>query len=308
MFHTPWKAYFGGACPFLKSFLVGGIGAASKPNSVVPPRQFPPDATQPKGIYLHYYQFQIKSYRAATDHLTNEEDLAYRRLIEHYYDTEQPITQNIPLVSRRLRLGIPEVETILHEFFVLQDDGWHHEFCDEEIAKYHAYTEKQKANGIKGGRPKKEQENPKKPTGLPKKPSVKPITNKEQLITNNKQIQDTPSGLSLEAWEKWVNYRKEIKKPYKSPSSILAAQKKLASFGNQQMKSVDESISNQWQGLFEPRKEKTNAGEIFNILSGRASDGDTNGRTITGEATIIHQQSLRDNGDDVRNQFHNEVE
>jgi uncharacterized protein YdaU (DUF1376 family) len=40
---------------------------------------------------MHYYKFNIADYRSATAHLTNEEDLAYRRLLDMYYDTEVPI-------------------------------------------------------------------------------------------------------------------------------------------------------------------------------------------------------------------------
>ena len=35
---------------------------------------------------MHYYSFHINDYRAATAHLSNEEDLAYRRLIEAWRD------------------------------------------------------------------------------------------------------------------------------------------------------------------------------------------------------------------------------
>jgi len=37
---------------------------------------------------MHYYQFNIKTYIASTAHLTNGEDLAYRRLIDHYYSND----------------------------------------------------------------------------------------------------------------------------------------------------------------------------------------------------------------------------
>jgi hypothetical protein len=62
-------------------------------------------------------------------------------------------------------------------------------------------------------------------------------------------------GLNEEAWNKWLKYRKDIKKPLK-PASFELAQKKLASFGNRQMDAVDNSIANGWTGLFPPPKEK----------------------------------------------------
>lgn len=63
-------------------------------------------------------------------------------------------------------------------------------------------------------------------------------------------------GLNSEAWDRWVKYRKEIRKPLKSADSIELAQKKLASFGDRQMDAVENSICNGWTGLFPPPKEK----------------------------------------------------
>lgn len=56
-------------------------------------------------------------------------------------------------------------------------------------------------------------------------------------------------GLDVEAWERWLQYRKAIKKPLK-PVSYEAAQKRLAAFGYQQAAVVEQSIANGWQGLF----------------------------------------------------------
>jgi hypothetical protein len=65
-------------------------------------------------------------------------------------------------------------------------------------------------------------------------------------------------GLDLKAWQLWLDYRKEIRKPLKSMSQQLAA-KKLASYGKDQQKVVEQSIENGWTGLF-PLVEKSNKG------------------------------------------------
>lgn len=56
-------------------------------------------------------------------------------------------------------------------------------------------------------------------------------------------------GLDAQAWERWLDYRKQIRKPLK-PVSIPAAQRKLAAFGADQAAVVEQSIANSWQGLF----------------------------------------------------------
>jgi hypothetical protein len=62
-------------------------------------------------------------------------------------------------------------------------------------------------------------------------------------------------GLDLKAWNMWIEYRKQLRKPLPK-ASIELAQKKLAAFGHRQMEAVEYSISNGYQGLFEPKKLK----------------------------------------------------
>ena len=155
---------------------------------------------------MHYYNFNIGDYMKHTLHLTPEEDLAYRRLLDMYYDTEAPIPSNIPLVSRRLRMDVKVVESVLNEFFELTDEGFKNYRADGEIADYHKFLEKQKANGRLGGRPKKG----KKPIGNPAITQTEPkkSLNNKQQTTNNKQS-IAPIGFDLF----WDAYDKKVGKP-----------------------------------------------------------------------------------------------
>ena len=163
---------------------------------------------------MHYYQLNIKSYQAATSHLSNDEDLAYRRLMDFYYDTEFPISAKpnkptaLRVLSRRLRLAIPDLETVLDEFFTFDDECWKNEYCDQVIFDYKSFLEKQRANGSKGGRGNKANANPNKPKPLPKEPKPKPtINNKQETINHIKTI--SPNGFDLF----WNAYNKKIGKP-----------------------------------------------------------------------------------------------
>ena len=159
---------------------------------------------------MHYYNFNIGDYMKHTLHLTPEEDLAYRRILDMYYDTESAIPSNIPLVSRRLRMDSKIVESVLNEFFDLTEEGYKNYRADGEIADYHKFLEKQKANGRLGGRPKKG----KKPIGNPPITQAEPkksLNNKQQTI-NNKQI-NTPEGVSDDLWKDFLVYRKRLKAP-----------------------------------------------------------------------------------------------
>ena len=80
---------------------------------------------------MHYFQFHIGDYRAATAHLSNEEDLAYRRLLDMYYDTEQPIPADTQWVARRIRMPEIVIKTVLQDMFVEAENGsWTNERAD----------------------------------------------------------------------------------------------------------------------------------------------------------------------------------
>jgi uncharacterized protein YdaU (DUF1376 family) len=166
---------------------------------------------------MHYYNFNIGDYIKHTMHLTVEEDITYRRLLDLYYDTESPIPTDIHWVSRRLRMGSEVVESVLKEFFDLTDEGYRNYRADAEIADYHAYIDKQRSNGKLGGRPKKSSG---KPTANPSQTQVEPkksLNNKQQPTNNNQQpIVKTlaaPDGVSPATWSDFLQVRKAKKAP-----------------------------------------------------------------------------------------------
>lgn len=72
------------------------------------------------------YWFDIAHYWATTAHLSDEEDLAYRRLLDLYYDnSEKPISCDIMSVSAEISVYPCIIRKILNEFFIVKDDGWH---------------------------------------------------------------------------------------------------------------------------------------------------------------------------------------
>jgi hypothetical protein len=64
--------------------------------------------------------------------------------------------------------------------------------------------------------------------------------------------------LNLDAWSRWDQYRREIRKPIK-PASVQAAQRKLAGFGLDQSAVVEQSVGQGWTGLF-PLKDRPGKG------------------------------------------------
>ena len=85
---------------------------------------------------MHFYLFHIGDYRSATAHLSNEEDLAYRRLLDMYYDQDGPIIDDLAWVARRIRMSMDVTEQMLTEMFIQEDDGWHNDRCDRDIESW----------------------------------------------------------------------------------------------------------------------------------------------------------------------------
>lgn len=86
---------------------------------------------------MNFYPFHIGDYISHTYHLSDAEDLAYRRMIDIYYLAEQPFNDS-STIARKVRSTTEIVDNILREFFTFEDDGcWHNKRIDEEIAKYH---------------------------------------------------------------------------------------------------------------------------------------------------------------------------
>lgn len=109
---------------------------------------------------MHHYPFHPGDYLLATCHLDPMHDLAYRRLLDYYYVEEKPIPTETNWVSKRIRMPKDVIDEVLAEFFKLTEDGWRHTRCDAEIAAYYHKAEVAKANGMKGGRPKKTNKKP----------------------------------------------------------------------------------------------------------------------------------------------------
>jgi uncharacterized protein YdaU (DUF1376 family) len=90
---------------------------------------------------MHFYQFHIGDYKSHTHHLSMFEDLAFRRLLDHYYLHEAPIKQRDIARQIGMRDNEQEVLAVLNEFFISTEDGFINPRADTEIAKYRKFSE-----------------------------------------------------------------------------------------------------------------------------------------------------------------------
>ena len=158
---------------------------------------------------MNYYPFHIGDYISHTSHLTDEEDLAYRRMIDLYYMTEAPFPNDASWIARRVRTNTSIVTTLLNEFFELEsDDLWHSSRADKEIAKYLFLSE----SGKKGAEKRWGNRDVKATNSHPNShPIATPIATK--TITKNQDHINIPEGVSSDLWADFLAYRKRLKAP-----------------------------------------------------------------------------------------------
>ena len=184
---------------------------------------------------MHYYQFNIGDYAKSTKHLTLLEDLAYRRLLDIYYDTEKPLISNVKQLARIAGMSeyIDEITNVLSDFFTETEEGFTQKKAACEIEAYQAKAGTARVNGKLGGRPKKTQTEPKitqpvnsanpDETGL--KPNYKPLTINQEPLTNNQELSVKDKDLSPK-----VDLNEFFEKVWKQYPSKQNKKKALAAF------------------------------------------------------------------------------
>jgi uncharacterized protein YdaU (DUF1376 family) len=207
---------------------------------------------------MHYYKFNIADYRKDTGHLSTIEHGIYRQLIDWYYLDEQPIPLETQVVIRRLRLGSDDlifVENVLADFFQKTVKGYVHKRIEFDIKEYHLQADKNKANGKRGGRPKKTQS---VISGLPDESQNNP-NHKPETINHKPKKEATdvaivlPDWIPLETWQAYLAMRKRIKKP-PTDYAVKLLINKLDGFrakGQDVKEILERSITSSWQDLYE---------------------------------------------------------
>ena len=150
-----------------------------------------------------WYKFHLGDYITHTTHLSDAEDLAYRRLLDLYYMSEKPIPLDTDAVSRRIRLDLDITESVLNEFFEKTPEGYRNVRCDAEVEKYQQRVETNRSLGLRGGRPKKtESVSESKPNDNPKK---------IQIQKENKDISSQATRFG-DFWSAWPTSKRKVGK------------------------------------------------------------------------------------------------
>jgi len=163
----------------------------------------------------------------------------------------------------------PAIELIMQRD---QDGKFFIEWLDTSITKMRKQSTKQRNNVTK----RYQQSTKNLPTdyqeatnSLPNNKMVIPLGNGngdgngngngDDKDTTKIVVESTRSPAFQSAWQEWKEYRKEIKKPYRSRKTELAQLHKLASYSDEEaIKMIEQSIRQGWQGIFPVVPERNN--------------------------------------------------
>lgn len=222
---------------------------------------------------MHSFMFHLGDYYAHTAHLSPIEDLAYRRLIDHYYLHQKPLTGSPAQLARAIRLrdNVDEVAQVLAEFFQESLDGeqnsltsvWRNKRCDSEIERY-----KKMAEGGKSGASKrwaKGSDSP--PIATPSPPHQPPNSNQEPLTINQEPLTkeekkkraiapDRPLEVTDPTWQSWLQIRKQKRAPVtEAVIDIMRREAKAANVSLEE--AMRECCLRGWAGYKAAWKDKT---------------------------------------------------
>ena len=102
---------------------------------------------------MDWFPWYAVKYRRKTRHLSDDEDLAYRRLIDEYMISREALPDNDRALAKIV--GYPEEQWAacsanVRAYFNMQDGFLHHDFCDGELSKQKRGRKELSARGKRG--------------------------------------------------------------------------------------------------------------------------------------------------------------
>jgi len=214
---------------------------------------------------MHYYQFNIGDYNSHTMHLSEIEDLTYRRLLDWYYLHESSIPLDLNEVSRQIRMRTHSdcIATVLQEFFERTPDGWVHHRADKEIEKVGDKSQKASASA------KARWSKPKDANALPTQSERNATQNTEHITHNTEHkkkatIVAPPEGVSYSVWQEFKSLRKAKKAPI-TQRAIDAIQSEAQKIGWSLEKALEECVIRGWQAFKADWVVKPNPADIARL-------------------------------------------
>lgn len=199
---------------------------------------------------MHYYQFNIGDYKSHTEHLSEMEDLCYRRLLDWYYLHEIPIPLDLTETARQIRMRLHNdcIAIVLREYFEQTEHGWIHHRANSEIAK--AGDKSQKASESAKARWNKNNKTNANAmrTHSDSNATHNTIHTTQDTKHNKAAVAATPDGVSQSVWDDFVKHRKTLKAQI-SKTAITRIEQEASKAGWTLEQALIECVARGWRGF-----------------------------------------------------------
>lgn len=197
---------------------------------------------------MDWYKHYMGDYLKDTADLSMTQDGAYRRLLDRYYTSGQPLPiekQKLYLITRAIERWEREaVDSVLAKFFILTSAGYTQKRTEKELAKYKKAATVHIANL---GR-KMDSQN-----GLEKLEARNQIKEKSKNKSSAKTaLFVLPDWIPVEEWNGFVEMRQRSRAPFTVRAKYLCVKKldDLRRGGVSPAAILNQSVENGWKGLF----------------------------------------------------------
>jgi uncharacterized protein YdaU (DUF1376 family) len=155
---------------------------------------------------MHYYQFNIGDYQSHTAHLTDLEDLAYRRMLDWCYLHEKPLPIDPEEIARlvRMRTHSDCIAVVLREYFKKTESGWISSRVLLEMDRIGEKSSKARASAKArwDANAKRTQSDSN---------ATQDTLHKTQDTLHKKNTVAPPEGVTVMVWQDWLKLRKAKK-------------------------------------------------------------------------------------------------
>ena len=157
---------------------------------------------------MHYYQFNIGDYQSHTAHLTDLEDLAYRRMLDWCYLHEKPLPIDSEEIARLIRMRTHSdcIAVVLREYFKKTKDGW---ISSRVLLEMDRVGEK--SNKARASAKARWDANAKRTQSEGN--ATQDTLHKTQDTLPKKNTVVPPAGVTEFVWQDWLKLRKTKKAP-----------------------------------------------------------------------------------------------
>jgi uncharacterized protein YdaU (DUF1376 family) len=98
---------------------------------------------------VNFYSHHIGDFIRDTSRLNDSQCMAYLRMLWIYYESEEPLADDVPALAFRIGASDQDVKQILSHFFFMHEGRWHQSRCDEEILRFREKSSKAKVSAEK---------------------------------------------------------------------------------------------------------------------------------------------------------------